>query len=596
MAWGLFELGDYDGSLKLFQQAQESAAKEGNPGAELDWKVDVGALDYYLRDYRSAESDLRDALDLAKKLNQQAQVAASLNALATVSFSQGQTEMAQVYNQRALTLFHAIGDHLGEISSELIEARTDSERGNRSEAEQILKNVLDNPQAGPSERWEAKARLASVYVGGGRPEDAEKQFRSAIAAIEAARHSVHDEELRLSFLANAIEFYDDYVEFLVAQHRTGEALGVATLTRAQTLVEGLGFDTTKAGAVHADWNQAARREHAAILFYWLGSRHSYLWAIPPTGPAQFFVLPPEDEIDSLVRSYGQAMLGPRDPLAAHNQDGDRLYAMLVQPAIALIPKGSRVVIVPDASLFGLNFEALPVRAPAPHYWIDDVTVINASSLMLVASGTRADGPPKHGKLLLIGDAVSPSEEFPSLPQAAVEINDIEKHFSAHDITVITGKDATPQAYMESQPGRFSYIHFVAHGTSSETTPLESAVILSRQGDSFKLYGRDVVKLPLKGVLVTISACHGVGSRTYSGEGLVGLSWAFLRAGARGVIAALWEVDDASTAALMDHFYEHLSKREDPASALRHAKLQLLHSNTVYQKPFYWAPFQYYTGA
>jgi CHAT domain-containing protein len=106
----------------------------------------------------------------------------------------------------------------------------------------------------------------------------------------------------------------------------------------------------------------------------------------------------------------------------------------------------------------------------------------------------------------------------------------------------------------------------------------------------------VVKLPLQGALVTISACHGVGSRNYSGEGLVGLSWAFLRAGARAVIAALWEVDDASTASLMDQFYDELSKGTDPATALRDAKLKLLHSGTVYQKPFYWAPFQYYAGA
>jgi CHAT domain-containing protein len=320
-----------------------------------------------------------------------------------------------------------------------------------------------------------------------------------------------------------------------------------------------------------------------------------LWAIPPSGPPRFFTLPPEDQIDSLVTAYGEALLGPRDPLTSRNADGDRLFATLVEPVVTLVPKGSRVIIVPDGSLFGLDFEALPVQTPSPHYWIDDVTVINANSLMLVASRPSAS-PPKHRKLLLIGDAISPSEEFPALPQAASEIGDIEKHFPARDITAITGKNATPQAYMNSQPGRFSYIHFVAHGTSSQTTPLESAVILSRQGESYKLYGRDVVKLPLKGVLVTISACQGAGSRTYSGEGLVGLSWAFLRAGARGVVAALWEVDDASTAALMDGFYENLSNGEDPPSALRNAKLKLLHSGTVYQKPFYWAPFQYYTGS
>ncbi len=62
-----------------------------------------------------------------------------------------------------------------------------------------------------------------------------------------------------------------------------------------------------------------------------------------------------------------------------------------------------------------------------------------------------------------------------------------------------------------------------------------------------------------------------GTRAYSGEGLVGLSWAFLRAGAHNVVAALWEVSDASTPQLMDRLYRELSQEQDPASALRESR-------------------------
>lgn len=105
--------------------------------------------------------------------------------------------------------------------------------------------------------------------------------------------------------------------------------------------------------------------------------------------------------------------------------------------------------------------------------------------------------------------------------------------------------------------------------------------------------------PLQAQLVTISACNGAGTRAYAGEGLVGLSWAFLRAGAHNVIASLWEVSDASsTPRIMDALYEGLTHGEDPAAALRNAKLSLLKSNahTVFAKPFYWAPFQLYAGS
>ena len=97
------------------------------------------------------------------------------------------------------------------------------------------------------------------------------------------------------------------------------------------------------------------------------------------------------------------------------------------------------------------------------------------------------------------------------------------------------------------PGQFSAIHFTAHAVANHKLPLDSAVLLS----GGKLYAREVMDIPLTADLVTVSACRGVGLRTYSGEGLVGFAWAFLRAGARHVIAGLWDVNDESTAALMD---------------------------------------------
>jgi len=128
--------------------------------------------------------------------------------------------------------------------------------------------------------------------------------------------------------------------------------------------------------------------------------------------------------------------------------------------------------------------------------------------------------------------------------------------------------------------------------------LDSAIILSRDGkniDSFKLYARDIIQHPLRADLVTISACYGAGERAYSGEGLVGLSWAFLRAGAHNVIAALWEATDVSTERLMARFYDELDKGATPDVALRTAKLALLRE-TAFRNPFYWAPFQLYAGS
>jgi CHAT domain-containing protein len=174
---------------------------------------------------------------------------------------------------------------------------------------------------------------------------------------------------------------------------------------------------------------------------------------------------------------------------------------------------------------------------------------------------------------------------------------IQRHFAAAHTAVFQGQQATPSAYLSSDPARYSYIHFVSHAVASRTDPLDSAIILSgakaNEAD-FKLYAREIMQRPIDARLVTISACNGSGTRSYAGEGLVGLSWAFLRAGAHSVIGALWEVSDDSTPRLMDGLYQGIEDGRTPAAALREAKLALLHSQTKFQAPFYWAPFQLYT--
>jgi CHAT domain-containing protein len=182
-----------------------------------------------------------------------------------------------------------------------------------------------------------------------------------------------------------------------------------------------------------------------------------------------------------------------------------------------------------------------------------------------------------------------------LINAADEIARVKKHFT--ESTVLEGARATPRAYENANAGRYGWIHFVAHGTATRQRPLDSAVILARDGDSYKLYARDILKHPLRARLVTISSCHGAGLRAYTGEGLVGLAWAFLHAGARQVIAALWEVNDSATPQLMDDLYQGIRAGHDPAVALRDAKLKLIHHGSgIDRQPRYWAPFVLYSGS
>jgi CHAT domain-containing protein len=266
--------------------------------------------------------------------------------------------------------------------------------------------------------------------------------------------------------------------------------------------------------------------------------------------------------------------------------------MLVEPVLPWLPPGTRVVIVPDRSLHAINFETLPVPGAARHYFIEDVELQTAPSLSLL-SATPPEPRPQPS-LLLFGDPAPHAPEFPALKYAGAEIESVAKNFPADGVATYKGDRASPAAYRAATPERFSFVHFTAHAAANLQSPLDSAVILTGADDAYKLYARDVAVVPLDAELVTVSACRSAGERSYSGEGLIGFSWAFLRAGASRVIAGLWDVDDRSTVELMDQLYAHIAAGKSAAQALRQAKLSLIAKGGNYAKPYYWGPFQVFT--
>jgi CHAT domain-containing protein len=343
--------------------------------------------------------------------------------------------------------------------------------------------------------------------------------------------------------------------------------------------------------------QIALKSGGTLLFYWLGNQQSYLWAITPK-KTMLFTLPAAEEIEAAIQRYRESLetSGSRENAVLVDRDGIWLYRTLLAPAQSLIPKNGRVFIFADAGLNNLNFETLVVPDARPHFWIEDVSVICGSALRVL--GRMEPTPPfalGPRTLLLIGNSISPSDKYPTLERAAEQVKTVSRHFSAERMRVIEQENATPRAYLTAAPERYSVIHFVAHGTASRTSPLDSAIVLSRPGagnDLFKLYARDIVRHRVGADLVVISACYSAGDSAFAGEGLVGLSWAFQRAGARNVIAALGEVSAASALPLMDQFYGELHKGVGPDVALRNAKLGLLRDGP-FRSPFYWAPFQLY---
>ncbi len=599
MGTAYFYLGDFEKALSNFQQAEQVATQIGAASSKVDSLWGAGSAYYKLGNLDAATRSYQEALMDALSIRSLYEIAGIHTELAYLLYQEGQFDAARTHSEEAIRAARASGDKDAELDPMFLQALLAARQTKGPDAERMLIKVHGQEAESPSVRWEIEDALANLYAGKKQTRLADLWYRKSIRSFEDQRATVRNEDLRLPFFTNGDVLYRDYADFLISSQKPEEALRLLDIGRARTLEEGLGLPKEKPNArpdQALDAQAVARKLDTTILFYSLGQKKSWLWAINPHR-TRLFPLPGQSDIESQLRIYQTAILKSTDPLRDENQAARNLYDTLVAPAAAMIPKGSKVLIIPDGVLNGLNFETLLTPASnGSHYWIEDVTIRSANSIRTLGVDTSSS-PGSAKKLLLIGNPTTAGTGYDSLVNAFAEIRGIEKHFPPDTRTVVTQSEAVPAAYAENKPDDFSYIHFVAHGTASRLDPLDSAVVLSPSPDNpenFKLYARDIMRDPLHARLVTISACYGSGLRAYAGEGLVGLSWAFLRAGAHNVIGAMWEVNDASTPLLMDKLYAGLEAGDSPDAALRAAKLSLIHSQAVYRKPLYWAAFQLYT--
>jgi CHAT domain-containing protein len=156
------------------------------------------------------------------------------------------------------------------------------------------------------------------------------------------------------------------------------------------------------------------------------------------------------------------------------------------------------------------------------------------------------------------------------------------------------------------------LHFATHGRFDDTFPLNSALVLSKPRHATKawddglLHAWEIIeRLRIEADLVVLSACRSALGREIGGEGLIGLTRAFQYAGARSVVASLWEAADSKTEELMVRFYSNLHAGMSKDRALQAAQTELIRSTrrageTPHEfskrdasAPFYWAGFQLY---
>jgi tetratricopeptide (TPR) repeat protein len=258
-----------------------------------------------------------------------------------------------------------------------------------------------------------------------------------------------------------------------------------------------------------------------------------------------------------------------------------LYGELIEPLEPLLNetadptsdgKGAsrKLVIVPHGLLHRVPFHAL---FDGGSYLLERFEVSYAPSAK-VYSLCQKRIPRGFDRALVL------SVSDPSIPAVAEEAQAVVRHLPAAEL--LRDRQATMEALRLKAPG-CGALHLACHGMFRVDNPMFSSL---RLGDGW-LAASEVIRLDLAGALVTLSACESARNAVFAGDELMGLTRAFLGAGATTLVASLWLVQDETTAELMENWYEHLSEGVGRATALRNAQLAL---KDKYPHPYYWAPF------
>ncbi len=344
----------------------------------------------------------------------------------------------------------------------------------------------------------------------------------------------------------------------------------------------------------------ALRPDELVLEYLIGEEGSHAWVASANG-LEYYRLPARAQIERAVRSAYAHLLrpGPEQPAM------EDLSRLLLGP-IAAGGDGRSLIIIPSGILYYFPFEVLPVgpqrQSLVNHFRISYMP--SASTLVEARGGWKQ--PPAPARLLALGDPVdrgkrdqerggAPMEvrNLEPLPHTRREVEALGSLFGRRHSTILLGERATERNLKQQDLRRYSVIHLAAHGWLDSSSSARSGLVLGLDpadaSDDGILQVREVYRLRLQASLVTLSACQSALGRLLTGEGMVGLSRAFFYAGAEGIVASLWNVNDDAAAEFMSRFYRRLKSGASKAEALRQAKLSMP-AEGRYRHPYYWASY------
>lgn len=399
------------------------------------------------------------------------------------------------------------------------------------------------------------------------------------------------------------------------------------------------------------------RENEVLLTYKVNPKKTYVWIMEKgKRPTAVEINVSRDELIRKVREFRSGLENPVRMDAYDPSKGEELGRLLLRDALKKADPNKNIIIVPDDILNMLPFEALALeRGKGSHRYVGETSRISyyPSASVMATMRSNKKKTPLTNPFFGLGDPVydvadsrfgGQNQSTPELlalggepvrnmrsvlakngftlnrlPETRDEVLEIGSLFGykENNANLKLDMNASKKELLKSPLGSYQFIHFATHGLLGGDIPyvLEPALVLTLPGndnlDDGFLKMSEVLDMQLNADAVVLSACNTAMGKEIAGEGVIGLSRAFMLAGAKSVIVSLWSVESNSTATLMKSFYSYLKSGKSKEESLRLSREELkkqgVASNADFNRglavvsrkhlaqaetshPFFWAPF------
>jgi CHAT domain-containing protein/Tfp pilus assembly protein PilF len=610
-------VGDPAGARPPLERALGLADSLGDRGGQAEALNNLSIVARLEDDPRGAERLATRSLSAASESGDSSLVHDAATTLGELAFDRNDLDAAHRWFTRAA----AVGaSEASQGAGDILNLGAVAARGGRlDEADEHFRRALEQSERtqAPDLAWPALLGLGDVAERRGADATALAFDRQAAAMIEALRAQQGSERPSVALLGRRLFAFEALIHLLTRlQPRypdsayAAEAFHWSERARARAfldLVAASGGSAQRARPLALSEAQGLlRSDKEALLAYSVGDSSTSLWVLTRRA-WKHVALPPRRALRARIEILRRGLADPATADAKVTHGAARaLYRTLIEPALPTLKGVEHLIVAPDGALALVPFEALlatdaETDGPPPRgaYLVERYAVSYTPSASALA--TRGGTGGGTGIVALGDPAFAPDSTgaggapmLPRLPNTAAEITALQGLAGGRPIEVLTGRDATRDRLLAlAGLSRASLIHVATHGVANEIEPERSGLWLAAapgaNGPGF-ISVSDILALKLGAGLVTLSACETGLGRLERGEGVVGLTRAFLAAGAQSVMVSLWKVNDPSTALLMGRFYRGLLTDGAPgASALAQAKRALLKSAET-RSPFYWAPF------